>query len=181
MYLEHRLSALLQLHLHSRLNIWLDWIGQRQLQGETRNIYVWRFCASYIRDFTVLTNLTWMINHHGHSMNVAIILILSIVEEKHFPAMILELLNTIPMIQIAHLLHNMLLYKLAVECLWRDRGGWELHGRHGAGTFVCPLNTGRGIGNETCKVDKCVSPHDLWLGSNTNMNCAVICNSYLDG
>ena len=26
--------------LHSRLNTWLQWIGQRQLQDETRNIYV---------------------------------------------------------------------------------------------------------------------------------------------
>ena len=32
------LSALLQLHLHSRLNLWFQWIGQRQLQDETRNI-----------------------------------------------------------------------------------------------------------------------------------------------
>ena len=29
-------STLLQLHLHSRLNTWLQWIGQRQLQDETR-------------------------------------------------------------------------------------------------------------------------------------------------
>ena len=27
-----------QLHLHSRLNTWLQWIGQRQQQDETRNI-----------------------------------------------------------------------------------------------------------------------------------------------
>ena len=32
------LSALLQLHLHSRLNTWLQWTGQRQLQYETRII-----------------------------------------------------------------------------------------------------------------------------------------------
>ena len=32
------LSALLQLHLHSRLNTWLQLIGQMQLQDETRNI-----------------------------------------------------------------------------------------------------------------------------------------------
>ena len=30
--------ALLQLQLHSWLNTWLQWIGQRQLQDETRNI-----------------------------------------------------------------------------------------------------------------------------------------------
>ena len=34
-----RLSALLQLHLHSRLNTWLQLIGQRQLQQETRIIF----------------------------------------------------------------------------------------------------------------------------------------------
>ena len=38
MKLEHGLSALLQLHLHSRLDTWLQWIGQRQLQDKTRNI-----------------------------------------------------------------------------------------------------------------------------------------------
>ena len=54
MYLEHRLSALLQLHLHSQLNTWLQWIKQRQLQDETRNIYVWGLGASYIRELTVV-------------------------------------------------------------------------------------------------------------------------------
>ena len=56
MQLEHRLSALLQLHLHSRLNNWLHWIKQRQLQDETINIQVWGFGASYIRYFTVVIN-----------------------------------------------------------------------------------------------------------------------------
>ena len=51
--MEHRLSALLQLHLHSRLKTWLEWIGQRQLQDKTGNVSVWQFGASYIRDFTV--------------------------------------------------------------------------------------------------------------------------------
>ena len=32
MLLEHRLSALLQLYLHCRLNTWIQRIGQRQLQ-----------------------------------------------------------------------------------------------------------------------------------------------------
>ena len=36
MQLEHRLSALLQLHLHSHHNTWLQWVGQRQLQDEKR-------------------------------------------------------------------------------------------------------------------------------------------------
>ena len=44
-----------ELHLHSQLNTWLQWIGQRQLQDETRSIYVWGLGASYIiRDLTVL-------------------------------------------------------------------------------------------------------------------------------
>ena len=47
------LSALLQLHLHFWPNTWLQWIGQRQLQGEMRNIYILGFCASYIRYLTV--------------------------------------------------------------------------------------------------------------------------------
>ena len=54
MYLEHRLSALLQLDLHSRLNNWLQWVVQRQLQDETRTIQVLQFGATYSRDFTVL-------------------------------------------------------------------------------------------------------------------------------
>ena len=40
----------LQLHLHSRL---ASMIGQRQLHGETRNIYVLRFGVLYIRDLWV--------------------------------------------------------------------------------------------------------------------------------
>ena len=36
MYLRHRLSTLLQLNLHSRLNTWLQWIWQRQLWDDTR-------------------------------------------------------------------------------------------------------------------------------------------------
>ena len=54
MELEHRLSALLQLHLHSRHSTWLLWIGQRQLQDEARYNKVLGFGVSYIRDFTVL-------------------------------------------------------------------------------------------------------------------------------
>ena len=50
-----RLSALLQLHPHSRLNTWIDWIGKRQLQDETRKIQIWGFCAYYIREFTVIS------------------------------------------------------------------------------------------------------------------------------
>ena len=39
-------GAALQLHLHSRLYIRLQWFGQRQLQHETRNIQVWGFGAA---------------------------------------------------------------------------------------------------------------------------------------
>ena len=49
-----RLSALLQLHLHLRLNIWLQWIAQRQLRDETRNIYVLEFRATYFKDLTIV-------------------------------------------------------------------------------------------------------------------------------
>ena len=54
----------LQLHLHSWLNTWLHWIGQRQLQYiyviMATDIYVWRYGASYIRDFTVYTQCIYM-------------------------------------------------------------------------------------------------------------------------
>ena len=53
MQLAYRLLALLQLHLHSRPNTWLKWIGQRQLQDKVRNIYVFGFGAPYIRGLTV--------------------------------------------------------------------------------------------------------------------------------
>ena len=46
-------AALLQLHLHSRLNTWFQWIEQRQLQDKTRNIQVLGFGATYIRVLTV--------------------------------------------------------------------------------------------------------------------------------
>ena len=39
MLLEHRLSALPQLHFHSRLNTWLQWIEQRQLQDEEHSSF----------------------------------------------------------------------------------------------------------------------------------------------
>ena len=44
---------LLQLHLHSQLNTWLQWIGQMQLQGETTITLISGFGAAYIGDFTV--------------------------------------------------------------------------------------------------------------------------------
>ena len=51
--MEHRLSALLQLHLYDRLNTWLQLIGQRQRQHETRIISGLGSGASYITEFTV--------------------------------------------------------------------------------------------------------------------------------
>ena len=48
-----------------------------------------------------------------------------------------------------------------VECLQRDRGGWELIDSHGAVIVVCPFTTGRGIGTETCEMDNVFSPDDL--------------------
>ena len=53
MQMGHRLSALLQLHLHFRLNAWLQWTGQRQLQGGTRNIEVLGFGVPYTRGLVV--------------------------------------------------------------------------------------------------------------------------------
>ena len=52
----HCLSALFLLHLHSQLNMWLQWIGQRQLQDKMRNVYVWGLGASYIRELTVMAS-----------------------------------------------------------------------------------------------------------------------------
>ena len=50
---SEKMSALLQLHLHSQPNTWLQWIGQRQQHDETRNIYVLGLGAFYIRELTV--------------------------------------------------------------------------------------------------------------------------------
>ena len=41
--------------LHSQLNTWLQWIGQKQLQDETGNVYVLGLGAAYIRELTVMT------------------------------------------------------------------------------------------------------------------------------
>ena len=54
MWLEQRRKAMLQLHLHSWLKTWLEWIAQRQLQDETRDILVSGFGAPYIKDFMVV-------------------------------------------------------------------------------------------------------------------------------
>ena len=56
-----------ELHLHSRLDTWLHWIGQRQPQDEMRVIDILLFGAIYIRDLRyllfILSKLrTWSIN-----------------------------------------------------------------------------------------------------------------------
>ena len=67
MQLEHRLSALLQLHLHSLLNVWVQWIVQKQVQYETRNIKVLQFGATYIRNLTVdFPKVDNMVSHYNH-------------------------------------------------------------------------------------------------------------------
>ena len=68
MYLEHRLSVLLQLHLHSRLKTWLQWIGQRQLQDQVTNIHVLWFGGAYTRGLTVhvayvLHDVNWPLSY----------------------------------------------------------------------------------------------------------------------
>ena len=47
------ISVLLQLHLQSQFNSWLQYIAQRQLQDETRIISVLGFDATYIRGLMV--------------------------------------------------------------------------------------------------------------------------------
>ena len=53
-------SAMLQLHLHSRLNTWLQYITQIQAQDQMRDISVLRFGAPYARDFTVVYIKQWI-------------------------------------------------------------------------------------------------------------------------
>ena len=53
-----------QLHLHSRLNTWLQWIEQWQLQVGTRNISVLRFGVAYIRGLTVIMTDVDKINRY---------------------------------------------------------------------------------------------------------------------
>ena len=65
MYLEHRLSVLLQLHLDSRLNIWLQGIRQRQAQDSTRIFEVLGFGVPYIRDLMVGANPVMNLTPHG--------------------------------------------------------------------------------------------------------------------
>ena len=43
-----------------------------------------------------------------------------------------------------------------------------------------PIVTGRGVGTETCEVDNVFTPDDLWFGSHTYTNGAVLHNLYSD-
>ena len=46
-------------------------------------------------------------------------------------------------------------------------GSWFNEYSHGTSTFVCPMNTGRGIGTETCGLDSVFHPNHLRSGSDT--------------
>ena len=63
MYPEHRLSAPLQLHLYSLLNTWFQWIRQRQLQDDTRNIQDVKLGATYIGGLGVFFYSSWSIQY----------------------------------------------------------------------------------------------------------------------
>ena len=71
MQLEHHESALLQLHHHSRLNTWLQWIGQRQLQDERSIFSVLGFEAPYIRGFTVYSVLMKCLQQAVNSIKIS--------------------------------------------------------------------------------------------------------------
>ena len=73
-------SALLQLHLHSRLNTWLQWIEQRRLQDETRNIEVFRFGGAYIRGLMVYVYV------HTHKKSVRFVGPMMIQQMPGWPA-----------------------------------------------------------------------------------------------
>ena len=87
MLFEHSLPALLQLHLHSRLNTWLQYNTYRQLEDKMGNISVLWFGASYIRDLTVIhswvTGVTaeW-INREMLKINMAIKYLISSVTDQ---------------------------------------------------------------------------------------------------
>ena len=59
--MELRLTALLQLHLLSQLNTWLQWIRRWKLQDEARSIQTLGFGAAYIWGMAVKPiNHTWV-------------------------------------------------------------------------------------------------------------------------
>ena len=70
------LLALLQLHLHSWLKTWLQWIGQRQLQVEMKNMLIfWIWWAMCWRFDGISSALRFPTNHgfQYRPMNVAVI------------------------------------------------------------------------------------------------------------
>ena len=92
-------------------------------------------------------NMQTIVSHHRHSMNCG-----------YYTASINRCGKTFYVNDIRITQRNIndthnsstayiLLYN--VECLWQGRGQWELIASHGAGAFVCPLNTGQGINIET--------------------------------
>ena len=82
------------------------------------------------------------------------------------------------MIHRTHLLH---IYYCTNSpwSVWPNYGMWELIDSHGAGTFVCPLNTGRGIGTEIGGWGNVLPPDDLFFGSDNNTNYMAIYKMYL--
>ena len=72
------LSALLQLHLHSRLHNWIRWIGQRQLLDETGSISVLEFGATYIRGLMVyINNIHRFIRHNSARSDADVTMIIT--------------------------------------------------------------------------------------------------------
>ena len=59
--MQDPLSALLQLHLHSQLNTWLQWIGERQLQDETRTIKFWDLLCFILEVWQLCTYVSAML------------------------------------------------------------------------------------------------------------------------
>ena len=77
------MSALLQLHLHSPLNTWLQYVAQRQLQANSRSICVLGFGASYIVDFTVYgipMACNYITLYWNHNSNIVWILLACVYE-----------------------------------------------------------------------------------------------------
>ena len=87
----------LGLHIRSRLNTWLQWIRQRHLQDETRNILVLGFGAAYIRGLTVTTAV-------NHAVFAA-----SLIESKTYHRVINLSSHKFP--------HKLLLIERSARCL----------------------------------------------------------------
>ena len=56
--------------IYRRLNTWLQYIAQKQLQAEARNIEVWEFILTYIRDLTVDITTNPYLNHGAYFANL---------------------------------------------------------------------------------------------------------------